>query len=192
MTKNMNNQPIINLINYLRKLANQHKAITSFIIGEEYELNEFSNVNFPLLFLELPIVSSFVDLNDLTRIQLTFTLKVLTNIVQDKNGNDRQVTESMITKMANQISYTDLSLQDQLMNNAYAILVQICSKIALDASNEEVSLNGVYMPIIVQDILISNAERVTNKDAYQSSATFTVIVENSYLCPLDSYFDYNK
>lgn len=186
------NEPLINLINYLRKLARQNVEIKSFMIGEEYELNEFDNIQYPLLMLELPISSSFVNNIDLSRLEVSFNLHSLTNLVQDKNGNNRQVTEQMISKSTNQISYTDLALQDQLMNNAFRIITVIASKIAQDCIESNVTVDGMDIPAIMQSITITNSERVSNKDCYRATAAITLILENSYICPLDSYFDYNK
>ena len=186
------NEPLINLINYLRKLARQHVEIKSFMIGEEYELDEFDNVQYPLLMLELPMSSSFTNVIEPDRLEVSFNLHTLTNLVKDKNGNDRQVTEQMISKATNQISYTDLALQDQLMNNAFRILTVICSKIASDAAESNVTVDGMDIPMVVSSISITNSERVTNKDCYRATAAITLIIENTYLCPLDTYFDYNK
>jgi hypothetical protein len=184
------NEPIINLINYLRKLSRQNIFIKSFGVGELYELDEVSNFEYPLLFLELPITSE-INVEDVTKLNLTFNLHSFTNIITDTNGNNRQVTEAMIGKITNQINYSDLALQDNLMNNAFKILAIICSKIAQDALNSDVIVDGRDIPMVVESISISNAERVTNKDLYQSTATISIIIENSYYCPLDSYFDYN-
>lgn len=184
------NEPIINLINYLRLLSRQSILIKAFGVGELYELDENSNFSYPLLFLELPVGAEMI-LEDLQRIRLTFNLHCYTNIVTDQFGNNRQVTEAMIGKITNQISYSDLALQDELMNNAFRILTIICSKIAEDAQNSQIIVDNRDIPMIVESINISNAERVTNKDLYQATASISIILENSYYCPLDSFFDYN-
>lgn len=184
------NEPIINLINYLRKLSRQNVYIKSFGIGEIYELNESSNFQYPLLFLELPI-SSEINTGEISRMNLTFNLHAFTNIIADKNGNDVAVTEQMISKITNQINYESLANQDQLMNNAFKILAIICSKFALDAQEQEIIVNDTIIPVIVESITITNAERVSNKDLYQSTATISITINNSYLCPIDSFFDYN-
>jgi len=185
------NEPIINLINYLRKISRQNIYIKSFGVGELYELDESSNFEYPLLFLELPITAE-LNVQDVTKLNLTFNLHSFTNIITDINGNNKQVTEAMISKICNQISYSDLALQDNLMNNAFKILTIMCSKITKDSLNSDVIVNGIDIPIIVESVSISNAERVTNKDLYQSTATINIIIENSYYCPIDSFFDYNK
>jgi len=192
---NNQNEPLINLINYLRLICRQHTTVKSFAIGEEYEQNDFDNFKFPLVWLELPISSSFVDLLEPDRLSVSFTLNCFTNLVEDNNGNLRQVTESMISKGTDQLQYSDLALQDQLMNNAYKILVQLCTRISNDIAqnNVEIKVNGltVNLPMILESLDIDNAARVTNKDLYKSSASITLTLENSYLCPIDSYFDYN-
>lgn len=184
------NEPIINLINYLRKISRQSKDIKAFGVGELYELDESSNFTYPLLFLELPLGSS-IQPNNVERMNLTFNLHCFTNLVTDKFGNKRQVTESMIGKITNQINYSDLAIQDELMNNAFRILAIICSKIAQDALSSNIIIDGRDIPLIVESIDISNAERVTNKDLYQATASISITLENSYYCPLDSFFDYN-
>jgi hypothetical protein len=192
---NTRNEPLINLINYLRLICRQHKQVKSFAIGEAYEENNFDNFQFPLVWLELPIISSFTDLYNPNKLSVTFTINCLTNLVNDSNGNLRQVTESMISKSTNQLDYSDLALQDQLMNNAYAIIAQLSTRIARDASDNEVNIliDGLShnLTMTLDSINIENESRVTNKDLYKSSATITLIIENSYYCPLNSYFDYD-
>ncbi len=189
------NEPLINLINYLRMISRQHKKVKSFGIGEIYETNEWTNFQFPLIWLELPIQTSFTDLLEPDRLSVTFTLHAYTNIVKNSYGNDVQVTENMISKSTNQLNYADLAIQDQLMNNAYALIVQLCTRISNDIaqSNVEIVIDNqkVNIPMVLESIDIENQSRVTNKDLYQSSATITIIVENSYLCPIDTYFDYD-
>lgn len=183
-------EPLINLINYLRKIARQHIEIKSFGIGEIYELNDTSNFQFPLLFLELPIVTSLQPY-DLDKLSITINLHALTNVIFDNNNNPISVTESMIQSLIDQKDYTDLAVQDNLMNNAFRIINTIACKIASDAYNSKVIVNGINIPLIVENIVISNSERVTTKDIYQATATITLIINNDYLCSLDSYFDTN-
>ena len=190
------NETFINLVNYLRLLSRQHNDIKSFAIGELYELNDFDNFQFPLLLLELPFETSFIDLANPVGLSMSFRLHSFTNLVSDSNDNLVQVNESMISKATNQISYTNLALQDQLVNNAFKILTQICTRFAIDAANSNVVINIdnnlVNIPIILQSLSFTNDARVTNKDLYQSTASFSITIENSYFCPIDTYFDYDK
>lgn len=190
------NETFINLVNYLRLLSRQHNDIKSFGIGEIYELNDFGNFQFPLLFLELPFETAFVDLANPVSLTMSFRLHIFTNLVTDLNDNLIQVNESMISKATNQISYTDLALQDQLVNNAFRILTQICTRFAIDAANSNVVINIdnnlINIPIILQSLSFTNDARVTDKDLYQSTASFSITIENSYFCPIDTYFDYDK
>ena len=192
---NTQNEPLINLINYLRLICRQHKQVKSFAIGEPYEENDFGNFQFPLVWLDLPIISSFTDVLKPNRISVTFTLSCLTNLINDNNGNLVQVTENMISKLTNQLPYSDLAYQDQLMNNAYAIITQLATKIANDIVKDEVNImiDGLNfnIPMIFESVSIENEARSTAKDLYKSSATFSLIIENSYYCPIDSYFDYD-
>jgi hypothetical protein len=192
---NTQNEPLVNLINYLRLISRQHKQVKAFGIGESYEQNEFDNFTFPLIWLDLPISSSFVNLLEPDRISVTFTLNCFTNIINTINGNPVQVKEDMISKATNQLNYADLAVQDQLMNNAYAILVQLCTRISNDIAQSNVNImidhTNFNIPMILESIDIDNASRVVNKDLYKSSATITIVLENSYLCPINSYFDYN-
>lgn len=184
------NEPLIVLINYLRNLATAHVEIKSFGIAEYYDLNDSSNFQYPLLFLELPISS---QLNaDGSKITINFNLHAFTNIIQDSGGNNIQVTASMIQDEINQIGYTDLALQDQLMNNAYRIITTICTKMLVDTANRNLLYNGERIPFSIESISISNAERVTTKDLYQATASISVSVVNFYKCPIESYFDFNK
>ena len=189
------NEPLVNLINYLRLISRQHKQVKAFAIGEESEQNEFSNFQFPLIWLELPIEVSFVELLEPDRLSVTFTLSCFTNLVENVNGNLVQVTEDMISKATNQLNYADLAYQDQLMNNAFKILAQICTRISNDIaqSNVEIVIDNqkVNIPMVLESIDIENQSRATNKDLYKSSATINIIMENSYLCPIDTYFDYD-
>jgi hypothetical protein len=189
------NETFINLVNYLRLLARQHLDIKAFGVGELYELNDFDNFQYPLMWLELPFDTNFIDLANPDRISMSFKLHILTNVVYDKNTNPVTVTESMISKSTNQISYTDLALQDQLVNNAFRILTQICTRIAIDIAKTNVLINidnmVVNIPMVLQSLDFTNNSRTTNKDLYQSTATFSIIIENSYFCPIDSYFDFN-
>lgn len=190
------NETFINLVNYLRLLSRQHKQIKSFAIGELYELNDFDNVQFPLLWLELPFETAFTDLTTPDKLSISFKLHSFTNLVLDKNDNLVQVNESMISKVTNQISYSDLALQDQLVNNAFKILTQICTRFLIDVANSNVVINIdnnlVNIPMILQSLDFTNSSRVTDKDLYQSTASFSILIENSYYCPIDTYFDYDK
>lgn len=190
------NETFINLVNYLRLLSRQHKQIKSFAIGELYELNDFDNVQFPLLWLELPFETAFTDLTNPDKLSISFKLHSFTNLVLDKNDNLVQVNESMISKVTNQISYSDLALQDQLVNNAFKILTQICTRFLIDVANSNVVINIdnnlVNIPMILQSLDFTNSSRVTDKDLYQSTASFSILIENSYYCPIDTYFDYDK
>lgn len=189
------NEPLINLINYLRLISRQHKQVKAFGIGEEYEQNEWTNFQFPLIWLDLPIEVSFVELLEPDRLSVTFTLSCFTNLIENTNGNLVQVTENMIKKATNQSDYADLAYQDQLMNNAFKILTQICTRISNDIaqSNVEIVIDNqkVNIPMVLESIDIENQSRATNKDLYKSSATINIIMENSYLCPIDTYFDYD-
>lgn len=189
------NEPLINIINYLRLISRQHKQVKAFGIGESYEQNEFDNFLFPLIWLELPMSATFTDLLEPDRLSVTFTINCFTNLVENQNGNLVQVTEAMISKATNQLNYADLAYQDQLMNNAFKILTQICTRISNDIarSNVEIVIDNqkVNIPMSLESIDINNAERVTNKDLYKASATITLTIENSYLCPIDTYFDYD-
>lgn len=177
-------------------MSRQHKQIKSFAIGELYELNDFDNVQFPLLWLELPFETAFTDLTTPDKLSISFKLHSFTNLVLDKNDNLVQVNESMISKVTNQISYSDLALQDQLVNNAFKILNQICTRFLIDVANSNVVINIdnnlVNIPMILQSLDFTNSSRVTDKDLYQSTASFSILIENSYYCPIDTYFDYDK
>jgi hypothetical protein len=189
------NEPLVNIINYLRLISRQHKQVKAFGIGEEYEQNEFDNFTFPLIWLDLPIEVSFVNVLEPNKLSITFTLSCFTNLVENQNGNLVQVTENMISKATNQLNYADLAYQDQLMNNAFKILAQICTRISNDIaeSNVEIVIDNqkINIPMTLESIDIENQSRVTNKDLYKASATINIITENSYLCPLDTYFDYD-
>lgn len=183
-------EPLINIINYLRKLVRQYSDITAFGIGEEYELNNTSNFTYPLLHLELP-VNVTLDTNDLNRLTIVINLAVYTNIIYDTYDKPIQVTESMITSPINQVLFEDLAFQDQLMNNAFRMLMNIVTKITSDANKSKVIVKGVNIPMVIESVFISNTERVTTKDLYCSKASITLITENTYFCPIESIFDKN-
>lgn len=189
------NEPFINIVNYLRLLSRQHNDIKAFGIGEVYELNDFDNFQFPLLWLELPFESTFTDILDPIKLRIDFKIHIFTNIVYDKNTNPVQVTESMIQKSTNQISYTNLALQDELVNNAFKLLTQICTRFVRDVNESSVIINIdnnlENIPMVIESISLVNQSRATNKDLYQSTASISLVIENSYLCPIDTYFDYD-
>ena len=185
-------EPLINIIAYFRKLARQHVEVKSFAVGEEYEVNDFDNITYPLIWLELPFESSIVDFLNPDSISVTFNLHSMTNIIKNKFGNDVQVTESMISKSTNQINLTTLAKQDELMNNAYRILMTIITRFVYEASENEMRVNDEKFTATVESVSVTNVERYGVKDLYKSSSTITVTIDNTYLCPIDTYFDYNK
>ena len=178
---------IPNLINYIRSLAQRHKEVGGFITGEEYELNE-RNHNYPLVHLHLPLQTEVEEKG----INVTLTISVFTNIVTDDNANKVVVTEQMLQKDVNQLDYTDIAAQDELVANAYRICAEIVHRIVYEAANDIAVLNGYPYTLFVRETpSIVTAANVLNDTVYEARATLQVVIEDTYKCSALTAFTRN-
>lgn len=172
-----------NIIAYFRSLAARHNKLKGFLTAEEYELNEHNHV-YPMLVFHLPIAAAVVSTRT-NSISIDIKLSVLTNIIEDLNGNDVVVLETMLQKEANQIAYgTELAAQDLLVSNALQYMAEICHKALFDSQSDEVIIGGEYLPLVITSFEIETSARQWADDLYAATAKLTIEIEDTYKCSM--------
>lgn len=170
---------ITNLIEYLKNMANDHIEIQGFVTGEEYEQNHSLRV-YPLLWMKLPVRSVIDQAAD--TMTLEFTLGVYSNTIKDADGNIYIIREDNVTTPNNQIDYVGIIAQDMLMDNTFAIMSQVLSKMMYDIEEGLLALR-------MTSNALNTVERYSNDDVYGTECLISIVVPNPYKCNLQNYFN---
>jgi len=168
------------IVEYFKDLAGRHNEVGGFLTGEEYETNQ-SLHTYPLIWLQFPLTATPITNANGDTMQVDFNLICYSNVIKDVNDNDVVITEGTVQSPYDQLSFTGLIAQDQLMSNTFRIINQILAKFNNDIEE------GIFQARILSNEL-TTVERVLNDDVYGTQLSLTIEVENIYACNFESAF----
>jgi hypothetical protein len=166
---------ITDIIEYFRRLANEHRQVACYRTGEAYELNE-TELSYPLLFLNTDFTTSFsstADLIDGEYVFVTFRLSVITKSREAYDAKpDNQI--KMIGQSTKQDA--DLALTHQILN-------QIVTRAMADFNEDY--LNGW---ILTGDNGGIALKRIINDDCDGWNVDLTIKAHNETSCNYEDAF----